>query len=57
MSLSTDDLLARMRCVMWDGHLRRWDARALDGLVYGHGATPRDAMLAALDVALNGDLF
>lgn len=46
--MSTDELLLRMRAVLWDGHLQRWDARVKNCEQYGHGATPREAMEDAM---------
>ncbi len=46
--MSTEELLSRMRAVLWDGHDKKWDARAKYCEKWGHGATPREAMEEAL---------
>lgn len=56
--MTTDELLARMASVLQFGG--RWHARALGSSAFHEGATPHEAMLAALglsDGQPNADLF
>ena len=51
--MTIEELLLRMRAVLWNGSFNRWDARAKRAYAFGHGATPREAMEAALRVEVD----
>lgn len=48
--MTLEQLMEHMAAVLWDGHNKRWDARAKGCAQFAKGATPREAMEEALRI-------